>query len=144
MAAEKVMVGTMGLRRRSRVNFRLGNLLAAILVAAIWSLWPALRSTVAALSLPHVDPDIVTKGSESVQLELQRSVQKHFLTYGVYLPLEDIMFSARLLESNKELEPALRRACGDSKFAVWLPLIVRFPLIGERSTEWCWKVTLKK
>ncbi len=144
MAAEKMMMGSIRSRNSRRINLRLANLLAAVLVAAAWSLWPTFGSVFAALTLPNIENEVVTKGSEQVQLDLQRTVQKHFLAYGVYLPLEDIMFTQKLLATNKDLAPALHRICGESLFAVWLPLVVRFPLIGERSTEWCWKVALKK
>ena len=131
-------------RQRSSGNAPLVNLVFAILVALIWSFWPSLCAVSGALTLPGANPSIVVDGSEQMQLELQREVQKHFLIYGVYVPLEDIMFTQRLVMANKDLEPLLRQTCGNSRFALWLPLVVRIPLVGERSSEWCWNIALKK
>lgn len=144
MEAKQINPNYMSVRRPSTDNGPLVNLVLALLVLLIWSFWPSLRAISAALMFAGANPAVVVDGSEQMQLELQRDVQKHFLIYGVYIPLEDIMFTKRLTEKNKDLESVLRQTCGNSRFALWLPLIVRIPLVGERSSEWCWSIALKK
>lgn len=146
MAAEQVAPPPIFYERRRRAvgNIHLVNFVFAILVVAIWSFWPAICAMTAAMRMQPVNANIVSEGTDQTQLELQRSVQKYFLIYGIYIPLEDIMFTQKLADANKDLEPALRKTCGSSRFALWLPLIVRIPLVGERSSEWCWNVPLKK
>lgn len=149
MASEQINPPRYRNRSSLVLNMRVLNLAFATLAMMVWSFWPSLCTMVAALRLQAVSEKIVTEGSDQGQLELQRDIQKHFLTYGIYIPLEDIFFTRKLTESNKDLEPALRRACGnnknsDGRFALWLPLIVRIPLVGERSSEWCWNIASKR
>lgn len=144
MAAKEIVWARVTIVPYQPSSFWIFNFITAILVGISWSMWPTLCAGYAAATLKGVDADIVRYGNEVVQLELQRSVQKHFLDYGIYLPLEDIMFTQRLLAANKDLENGIRRACGDGPFALWIPVVVKIPLIGERSSEWCWKPTLKK
>lgn len=115
----------------------------AILSIALWSSWPAVKALSAALELKKISKQSVIQGSDSVKLEIQRNLQKHFLEFGVYVPLEDIMFTERVTEANPELEATVNRVCGNAPLVVWIPLQFRLPLVGERSLEWCWKPSLK-
>ena len=144
MEAKQVSPAYAQMQREYSGNGPLLNLVLAVVVALLWSFWPCLCAVLGAVTLPAASHNVVFDGSEQMQLELQRGVQKHFLIYGVYVPLEDILFTQRLAVANKELEPVLRKTCGNSRFALWLPLIVRIPLVGERSSEWCWNIALKK
>jgi hypothetical protein len=78
--------------------------------------------------------------------ELKREEQRYFLSYGIYLPLDDIMFQDELIENGARHGDSLRSSCGGAKsgvtWAIWLPLKFRWPLIGERVSEWCWKPTI--
>lgn len=144
MEAKQINQNYIPVRQSSSSNGPLVNLILAVLVALTWSFWPSLRAVSAALTLAGASSSIVAEGTDQLHLELQRDVQKHFLIYGVYIPLEDIMLTQHLTERNKDLESVLRQTCGSSRFALWLPLVVRIPLVGERSSEWCWNIALKK
>ena len=111
----------------------------AIVLAFGWSGWPILSVGIATLRLAPISQEAIQSVNEQTRLELQRSIQKHYLQYGVYLPLEDIMFTDRILRTNKELTGAVQRFCQGAPVALWLPIVIRLPFIGERSTEWCWK-----
>lgn len=80
---------------------------------------------------------------EADWIEYKRSEQKFFQSYGLYLPLEDIMFIAQLPSGGTRYADALRRTCSGviagSGIAIWLPLKIKLPLVGERVFEWCWK-----
>jgi hypothetical protein len=115
----------------------------AILACLLWSFWPVLKSAVAAFSLDPVSRSSVNSESQGVHLELQRSIQKHFLNYHVYVPLEDVVFVDQFVRSNPELEPILKKVCGNAPIVIWIPLQFRLPVFGERSAEWCWKPSLK-
>ena len=124
-------------------HLEVGSWVAAILGIVAWSAWPAIKALTATLQLRPVSKHAVVQGTDSARLEVQRIVQKQFLDYGVYVPLEDIMFAEYFAKKNVEFEPVLRRVCGDAPLIVWVPLQFRLPIIGERSLEWCWKPSLK-
>lgn len=115
----------------------------ALLVMFVWSAWPALKAVTATFSIKPVSKQVVVEGVESARLEIQRNVQKQFLDYGVYIPLEDIMFTGHFVQTNADFEPVVKRICGEAPLVVWVPLQFRLPLVGERSVEWCWKPSLK-
>lgn len=116
----------------------------ATLCAAIWSGWPVFHVMMGVSKMPPLSRKEITDGSEQTILEVKRKLQKHFLRYGVYIPLEDIMMTEQVLKSNKDFTSVVRRVCGEAPLAVWLPLVIRVPVLGERSTEWCWKPRLRK
>jgi hypothetical protein len=84
---------------------------------------------------------------EPARTEFKRTEQKYFLDYGVYVPLEDIMYVEQLSSSGERYREALLDACEDislkNGMAIWLPLRVKLPLLGERVYEWCWKPPVK-
>jgi hypothetical protein len=75
--------------------------------------------------------------------DFRRSEQKYFLDYGIYIPLPDIMFTAQLPLGGARYANALKRSCSGVQtgngVAIWLPLKIKLPLVGERVFEWCWK-----
>lgn len=128
---------------RARVGLETLSWILAAAAAVTWSALPAAKAAVATLALKGVPKDSVLQGTENVRLELQRNLQKHFLDYGVYVPLEDIMFTEHVSQTNADLETVIKKVCGDAPLAIWVPLQFKVPLIGERSVEWCWKPSLK-
>jgi hypothetical protein len=79
--------------------------------------------------------------------DFKREEQKYFLGYGIYVPLEDMMFVSQIPRGDERYADALHRSCSGLSgggFAIWLPLKTRWPLIGERVSEWCWKPQIQK
>ncbi len=74
--------------------------------------------------------------SQTLALEAQRSIQRHFLSFGVYIPLEDIVIRGKNLEV-QTLVPLLEQACGEGQAFVWVPLRFQLPVVGEKVLEWC-------
>lgn len=107
-----------------------------------WSALPLARALAATWSLKPISRPAVDEGGTHIRLELQRTVQKHYLDYGVYLPLEDIVFKDHVINGNPDLDGIIKKICGNAPVAVWVPLLLRLPYIGERSFEWCWKPSL--
>ena len=116
--------------------------IAVIIFCLGWTFWPTSRAVVAAFAMTPISRQPLVTGAESVRLEVQRAIQKHFLNFGVYIPLEDIVFLERLTQTNQSLEGILKKVCGSDPIAIWLPLKFRLPLVGERSMEWCWRPSL--
>jgi hypothetical protein len=111
----------------------------------LWSTWPSLLALTGTLTCPTVPKQLVEQGTDRVHLDLQRGIQRHFLKYGVYIPVEDIFFASDIQRRNADLAAAIGKACGgtgSAAVAVWVPLMIRFPYFGERSIEWCWKPSL--
>jgi len=69
------------------------------------------------------------------------------LDSGIYIPLEDIMFVDQLAKAGKIYTTALKENCSDLNdvrgLAIWLPLKIKIPLLGERVQEWCWRPNLQ-
>ena len=120
---------------------------AALILVFIWSVSDSLRVFWATNHHPLVVKaamDLV----EPARTEFKRSEQKYFLSYGIYVPLEDIMYAEQLPSGGARYAEALRRSCSGmqagSGLAIWLPLKVVLPLVGERVMEWCWKVPVQR
>lgn len=73
---------------------------------------------------------------QTIALEAQRSIQRHFLSFGVYIPLEDIVIRGKDAEE-QTLVPLLEQACGEGQAFVWVPLRFQLPVVGEKVLEWC-------
>lgn len=130
--------------RPKRAMFEAASWIIALLIMVGWSLMPVGQAVLATLSVKPLSKKIVEQGAENMRLEMQRGLQKHYLNYGVYIPLEDIMFTEHVVKSNSDLGPVVRSVCGNAALVVWIPLLIRLPLVGERSIEWCWKPALKE
>jgi hypothetical protein len=127
----------------------------ATCLALAWSTADSLTVLWAASRHAKVSKSIFDSSGSAI-LEFKREEQKYFLKYGVYVPLEDMMFVSQIPMSGERYSDALNRACsglesshgnasGNAKgFAIWLPLKTRWPLIGERVSEWCWKPQIQK
>lgn len=119
----------------------------ALMMAFCWSVSDSLKVFWATNRHP-----LVAKSSlelvEPARTEFKRSEQKYFLNYGIYVPLEDIMYAEQLPNGGARYAEALRRSCSGmqvgSGLAIWLPLKVVLPLLGERVIEWCWKVPVQR
>lgn len=79
----------------------------------------------------------------SAMLELKRDIQKHFLQYKLYLPVEDMVAGIGEIEEQRTAD-LMRSACGSADLYVWVPVRIRMPLIGDRIHEWCWKPKIRK
>ena len=73
---------------------------------------------------------------QMVALEAQRSVQRHFLSFNIYIPLEDIAIRGKETEE-QTIIPMLEQFCGEGKAFVWVPLRFQLPVVGEKVLEWC-------
>lgn len=118
----------------------------AVLVMASLSAWEAIVVAWAVYRHPPIHASVLTS-AEPGRTEFRRSLQKYFLESGIYIPLEDVMFVDQLANGGKNYSVALKENCsgltGERGLAVWLPLKIRVPLIGERVKEWCWRPSLQ-
>ena len=105
-------------------------------VAAYLTTKEANRSIIASMDLwirPHWNEIL----SDSLTpIESQRAIQQHYLSYGVYIPIDDIVVNARQ-HPNESVISMLQSACGKGIIYIWVPLPMRFPLLGEKVFEWC-------
>ena len=118
----------------------------AFIVMATASLWDALEVCWAALRHPPVNPSALNL-VEPARTEFRRQEQQYFLDFGVYIPLDDIMYVDQLASGGQRYAKALDRHCSGLKpgrgFAIWLPIKIKIPLIGERVSEWCWRPNIR-
>ena len=119
----------------------------AVLIMAFWATHESLKvfwATSRHHQVSKASLDLV----EPAWTEFKRSEQKYFLEYGIYVPLEDIMYVEQLPGRGVRYADALQRACSGlqvgSGLAIWLPLRIKWPFIGERVIEWCWKPPVKR
>ncbi|MDD9951607.1 MAG: hypothetical protein OXT67_08600 [Zetaproteobacteria bacterium] len=68
----------------------------------------------------------------------QSIVQRHFASFGIHIPFDDIWVTQNTLEYQRDLANALAKSCGFSQIYIWIPITVRFPFWGQRVFEWCW------
>lgn len=118
----------------------------AIVVACVFSAWQTLIVGWAVLKHPSV-PATAFSAPEPERTEFRREEQRYFLDFGIYIPMEDIMYVDELAGGAKSYAEVLEGACGglksDRGLAIWLPLKIKVPLIGERVKEWCWKPNIQ-
>ena len=119
----------------------------AVFLTLFWSTSESLKviwATSRHPRLPKRSIDIL----EPQITDFKRDEQRYFLEYGVYIPLEDMMFVQQLTEGGERYGNALIKSCSGlrpgSGFAIWLPLKTRWPLLGERVLEWCWKPPMQR
>ncbi len=112
---------------------------AAILVwatAFYFSTHDAARSIIATgdLWLSQKWAGILT--GEMQPIDQQRAIQRHYLSYGVYIPIDDIVVDASqpTLESDQTL---FQTVCGKGRAYIWVPLHFQLPVFGEKVVEWC-------
>ena len=81
--------------------------------------------------------------SEESAVTIKRLIQRHFLDYSVYIPVEDIVIIASEKKEGNRLESLMTKACGHGSLFVWIPLKISLPFYGEKVHEWCWKPSLQ-
>jgi len=111
--------------------------------AATWSLLPSLRSVMAITKFNQSTIGILDPTTEDSSTSVKRQIQRHFLDYSVYIPLEDIVIIANEKKSDTRLESLMTKACGHGSLFVWIPLKISLPFYGEKVHEWCWKPSLQ-
>ena len=111
--------------------------LAPVLVAATWTLYPAVRVGLARVLIKPIPIPTLDLESTSEQQKIRRLLQQHFRNFGHYLPFEDIV----ILGSSENSTAALlvQKACGRGKILVWLSYSFNLPIIGTKVVEHCWK-----
>jgi hypothetical protein len=73
---------------------------------------------------------------QTLALDGQRFIQRHFLSYGVYIPLEDIVIRG-MRSVEPTIVPLMEQSCGEGRAYVWVPLRFQLPAVGEKVLEWC-------
>ena len=120
--------------------------LTAILTAFLWSFSDSIKVLIAAGKHRQLGGESLNL-VEPARTEFKRQEQKYFLEYGVYVPLEDIMYVEQLPSSGERYAESIKMTCADlstkNGMAIWLPLRIKLPLLGERVFEWCWKPPVK-
>lgn len=94
---------------------------------------PPLRASFAILK--QTDLWEIPKSLEE-SLDRQRQIQAHYLSYGVYIPLDDIVIGAQDTRS-QPLLASIEGVCGPGSTAIWVPVAFHFPILGEKVFEWC-------
>ncbi len=120
------------LRQPLLLTILLGSILLAIYVSTSYSLKAFVASA-------HFLIDLDTTSllnSEGSALNQKRLIQKHFLRYGIYIPIDDVIFTQKGLHESQHLK-FLQSSCGQASLYIWVPLKFRLPLIGEKVSEWC-------
>ena len=116
------------------------------LVMLICTAWESIVVGWVAYRHPPIEMSVLN-GSEPARTEFRRREQRYFLDSGVYIPLEDIMFVDQLGRGRQNYAVAIRENCSglgpERGLAIWLPLKIKVPLLGERVKEWCWRPSLK-
>lgn len=94
---------------------------------------PAMRASYAILHSEHFwNP---SKNLEE-SISRQRQIQAHYLSYGVYIPLDDIVIGAPV-SNTQALMKSIEGVCGPGVTAIWVPVAFHFPIFGEKVFEWC-------
>jgi len=94
---------------------------------------PALRASYAILNRSEFwSPSKNPEGTVSHQ----RQIQAHYLSYGVYIPLDDIVIGAHD-PTTQPVAKSLKGVCGPGATAIWVPVAFHFPIFGEKVFEWC-------
>jgi hypothetical protein len=94
---------------------------------------PAIRASYAILNSENFwDP---SKNLEE-SISRQRQIQAHYLSYGVYIPLDDIVIGAHV-SNTQPLMKSIEGVCGPGVTAIWVPVPFHFPIFGEKVFEWC-------
>lgn len=109
--------------------------LGFVIIPLGWSSVYAVKATAASVSFLYRQKSGKGISLQQDPLVIQRSTQKHYLSYDIYIPFEDIYpVSGR---NSNEITLAMQKACGKGRLYIWIPLKFRLPLIGHRILEWC-------
>jgi len=128
------MPGTGLIPRKSRVRWWLAPLWATALYV---STHQAAKAAIASAFLLQ-DPEltILLNKPQTIAQDGQRFIQRHFLGYGVYIPLEDIVIRGKT-SVEPTIVPLMEQSCGEGQAYVWVPLRFQLPVVGEKVLEWC-------
>lgn len=120
--------------RKPRVRWWLAPLWAT---AFYVSTHQAAKAAIAsALLLQNQELTSLLKKPQTIALDGQRFIQRHFLSYGVYIPLEDIVIRG-MTSVEPTIVPLMEQSCGEGQAYVWVPLRFQLPVVGEKVLEWC-------
>ncbi len=106
---------------------------AAAFAVSLRDAVPALRATYAILHRDEFWSPSINQEESRAQ---QRHIQAHYLSYGVYIPLDDIVIGAHDAKT-QTLARSLDGVCGPGTTAIWVPVAFHFPIFGEKVFEWC-------
>ncbi len=109
-----------------------------------WSGYPTLSAVAAVYTTKSIAFADGAENDDSAELRIRRTLQKHFLKYGVYLPVEDIIVVNKKAGLRNRAVFLMQKICGKGRIYVWVPLKMRLPIVGDRVFEWCWKPTVQK
>lgn len=122
------------LSRKLRVRWWLAPLWATALYV---STHQAAKAAIAsAFLLQNSELTNLLNKPQTLALDGQRFIQRHFLSYGVYIPLEDIVIRG-MTSVEPTLVPLMQQSCGEGRAYVWVPLRFQLPVVGEKVLEWC-------
>ncbi|MBC7661702.1 MAG: hypothetical protein H7249_18560 [Chitinophagaceae bacterium] len=121
--------------RRSSAVFAALVLIAwgLAIIVSLRDAYPAFRASYAIL---QKDTFWNTAETAEESLTKQRQIQSHYLSYGVYIPLDDIVIGAHV-SNTQALKKSIEGVCGPGSTAIWVPVAFHFPIFGEKVFEWC-------
>ena len=88
-------------------------------IKALWASW----------LLTPVEYNVTSFSDYESSHKFRRQIQKHYMQYGLYIPLEDIIAVNLLDNSQARLNFLMRNACGQAKLYVWVPLKLPFQAV---------------
>ncbi len=112
---------------------------------AAYSFGETLRAYYVAETLPEFGLTASYPADLSEAFVVKRRIQKHFLDRHIYLPIDDIVVETadETVNASDRLTFLMRKACGQAKLYIWLPLNYKLPAKGRFTSSWCWKAQLK-
>lgn len=124
-------------------QFALILLLVAPLAAAVtWTIEPSFRTLLATMTYQSEPLTEDVYDNYEQNLNLKRQIQKHFLNFKIYIPLEDIV-TIGPNSKEKMMQEIMARSCGKANIYVWTPLGFRLPFLGQKFIDRCWKPTIQ-
>jgi hypothetical protein len=129
-------------RRAKKYLFR-ASFLVPLIVAAFSSIETAGRTAYAIATFEGSKYSHLEKLEPSDQIELRREIQRHLSDHFTYVPLEDIEWHDEDTLAYSKNSGTMQNQCEGARLHIWVPLRFKFPIIGEKVVEWCWKPRIK-
>ena len=118
--------------------------LIKILIICLLSIFPiytlydvfkdSIQTILATTTLPTYTLSQKDLDEDNAYLSIKRNIQKHYLSYDKYVPIENIFFTSK----DAPLYPAIKKVCGDSSMLyVYLSLKFKIPLLGFFTKDIC-------
>lgn len=126
------------IKTSNAIPLRSALIILPLIGALIWSFFPACKALTGAFMLQR-EKYIKHISEYDNPTIYQRKIQKHFLKYGIYIPMDDIVIDNQVGKIDETLFFLMRKSCGRGKLYIWVPLKIRIPIIGEKVVEWCLK-----